>query len=72
MSLVDRLLEAKRRYEGVTYASVNRPGFDGLVEAGVAIERQLFAHMSVEPDRISDQTIAPYVERYREFIVPAV
>jgi phosphohistidine swiveling domain-containing protein len=63
LSLEERLAEAKRRYRGVPYASVNKANFDELVAAIIRVETQLQAHTSVDIQLIDDESIASHVDK---------
>lgn len=40
-----------------------------LVECGKEIEKQIFAHCSIKPEDINDESIKPYMEKLKEFMV---
>jgi hypothetical protein len=69
MALRERLREARERYRGVPFASVNDPRFEVLVESAQSIERQIARQLRVRPDAITDAAIERYVEELRSFVL---
>ena len=67
MALEERLNEAKRRYRGVTYASVNRPDFDALVRCAYEIEADIDRFVDIALPEISDDMLAPIMSEFRGY-----
>ncbi len=40
-----------------------------LVECGLEIEKQIFAHCKIKPEDITDEAVAPIVEQLRSFMI---
>jgi nucleoside phosphorylase/phosphohistidine swiveling domain-containing protein len=67
LPLADRLSEARERYRGVPFASVNSPEYWDLAECARQIELQVIGQTTIQPDQISDQTIESWVQALRSF-----
>lgn len=61
-SLLERLEEAKSRYEDRPGTSMNNPRTDLLIRCAVEIERQVAQHMTIDPRDITTQTVDSYRE----------
>lgn len=65
MSLIGRLNEAKKRYQGVKGASVNSPNYKSLFSCAMKIEEQIFKHIDGTPDMITDASIEGYMVKLK-------
>lgn len=68
-SLLDRLAEAKERYRGVPYASVNDSRFKILSECALTIESQISSHLSLRKEEITDAATQPHLDQLRAFVI---
>lgn len=69
--LLIRLREAQRRYRDKPGSSMNNPRTDMLIECAVKIEKQVMEHCNLEPDDITDDSVAPFIENLRTFVIGA-
>jgi phosphohistidine swiveling domain-containing protein len=67
LPLEERFAEAKERYRGVAYASVNRSEYDSLVRYAYDIERQVEKHCALSLQEITDDMLQPIMERLHSF-----
>ncbi|MGI0131950.1 MAG: AAA family ATPase [Thermoplasmata archaeon] len=70
LPLRERLMEAKRRYEGVTNASVNNPRWPRLLECAIEIEKQLQGKLDASVDHINDDSTEGHVQQLRNYLLP--
>lgn len=68
-SLLIRLREAQCRYRDKPGSSMNNPRTDMLIECAVKIENQVMEHCDLEPDDITDASVAPFIEHLRTFVI---
>lgn len=69
LPLEERFAEAKRRYRGVQYASVNRPDYEKLVHFAFEIERQLSEFCGIGLGEITDDAIEALLPELRSLDV---
>lgn len=67
LTLEERLAEARRRYRGVAYASVNRGDFNSLMSAAFEIERQIDQYSNLALSKIDDEAISYTVDALKDF-----
>lgn len=69
VSLTERLAYMHRRYSerGSLYGDTTDPKIQTLNEAIYAVERSLFAGLSIRPEDINDDSVAPVVAQLRSF-----
>lgn len=65
LPLEERFSEARRRYRGVQYASVNRPDYDVLTQSAYDIESQISGNCAIRLADISDESIEPMLAELR-------
>lgn len=61
LSMMDRIAEGRKRYEGRKHAIAN-DGFEEKVEALKNIEKDIFSHTDIKPDDINDESIKEKAE----------
>jgi hypothetical protein len=71
LPLVERLREAKERYRGVPYASVNTPGFEHLVDCAILIEQQLQQFVDRPLGGITESLVEDRIEGLRHYLLPS-
>lgn len=67
LSLTDRFVEIKQRYQGAAGAFMHSPRADFLIDCAHQIERQVVACCDLAPADIDDLTIQPWLESLRSF-----
>lgn len=72
LPLEERLAEARQRYKGVPYASVNRGNFDSLMAAAFEIERQIDQYSTIALSEINDELISEAMEALKEFDITLI
>ena len=66
-SFDERMKETKKRYGKQNIGrEAEREKF---VACGVEIEKQIFAHTKIKPEDITDEAIAPVIEKLRDFVI---
>ena len=70
LKLEERFTEAKNRYKGVKYASVNHPQYEILVMHAFNIENQISAKVNFDLDDLNDELILKYMIGLRSFELP--
>jgi hypothetical protein len=69
MPLLERFSEARERYRGVPFASVNDLKFPTLVACAQSIERQIADHSNIPTEDLTDAAIERYMEDLRSFLL---
>lgn len=65
--LLMRLREAQRRYLDRPGSSMNNPRTEMLIECALEIEKQIMEHCDIEPEEITDASVAPFIEHLHTF-----
>lgn len=65
--LLIRLREAQHRYRDKPGSSMNNPRTEMLIQHALEIEKQIMKHCNLEPEDITDVSVAPFIERLRKF-----
>lgn len=67
--LIMRLREAQHRYRDKPESSMNNPRTEMLIACAVEIERQVMEHCHLEPEDITDATVALFIKDLRTFVI---
>jgi phosphohistidine swiveling domain-containing protein len=67
LRLEERLEEAKRRYKGVKYASINHPEYEQLVGHAFEIEKQICSMTQIGLEEARDDIYSSAIEQLRSF-----
>ena len=67
VSFMERMDEAKERYKGHTNYVEDRR--QKLVACGAEIEKQIFTKCKIKPENITDEAVAPIIEKLKNFVV---
>lgn len=66
LSYNDRMNDANKRYKDHKL-SIEEEERDRLVNCGRDIEKYIFSHTNIKPEDITDEAIAPYIEKFKKF-----
>ena len=72
MTYEDRMNDVKKRYAKVPDDEFNKIAKDVrevLLSCGKDIEKQIFSHCNIEPEDINDESIKPYMEKLKDFVI---
>ena len=61
LSVQERLIDGRKRYEGRKDKAMVLDQFEELAVALQALEQEIFSHISIVPTDISDESIAPII-----------
>jgi hypothetical protein len=67
VSYIARMDEAKGRYKDL--ATFQEGKRQELVACGQEIEKQIFSHCKIKPEDITDEAVAPIIEKLRDFVI---
>jgi 5'-deoxynucleotidase YfbR-like HD superfamily hydrolase len=65
LTVQERLIEGRKRYEGRKDKAMVSEQFEELAEALQKLEQEIFSHTSITPSDISDQSIAPIIKSFK-------
>ena len=66
-SYEDRMNEAKKRYKRNTQAEEDER--EKLIKCGKDIEKQIFSKCKIQPEDITDESVAPIIEELKNFVI---
>lgn len=67
VSYLARIEEARKRYAHVP--DLQEGTRQRLVSCGLEVEKQIFSKCKIKPEDINDETVAPIIEKLRDFVI---
>jgi predicted HD phosphohydrolase len=65
VSIAERLEDGRKRYAGRRHSTLNTGNFDALARDLAKLERQVFAHSTIIPAGITNESTDPFIETLR-------
>jgi hypothetical protein len=65
VSITERLNDGRKRYAGRRHSTLNTGNFDALARDLAKLERQVFAHSTIIPAGITNDSTDPFIETLR-------
>jgi predicted HD phosphohydrolase len=65
VSIAERLEDGRKRYAGRRHSTLNTGNFDALARDLAKLERQVFAHSTIIPAGITNDSTDPFIETLR-------
>jgi hypothetical protein len=65
LSVQERLVDGRKRYEGRKDKALVSEQFEELAVALSELEKEIFSHASIQPSDITDESIAPIIESFK-------
>lgn len=65
LSVQERLVDGRKRYEGRKQKVLVSEQFEELAVALSELEKEIFSHTSIQPSDITDESIAPIIDSFK-------